>query len=72
MRKPALVLLGLLPLLGACSTRNWYEGGRSAAIQRCNTQPPAEYQRCMDQVNQQHFDDYEKARKAPPAKKEIE
>lgn len=55
------LLLGLL-VLGACSTRAWYEGMQNGAEDACRRKPEAEAQRCLDRLNRQGYDDYEKTR----------
>lgn len=38
------------------------------AEEHCRRQPPAEYERCMGNVNRQSYADYEKARHPEPAR----
>jgi hypothetical protein len=51
-------------LLSACTTQNWYEGVKSGALGNCNTQPGQARQDCLDRLNKQSYEKYEKERAA--------
>lgn len=58
-----LCTLTLLSLaLSACSTKAGYEGVKEGARNQCRTQPPGEIQSCLDRLNTQTYEEYEKAR----------
>jgi hypothetical protein len=58
----ALTMLVLCMTLGACTTRNWYEGVRMSAEADCNRLEPAARAECRAKVNKTPYDDYEKER----------
>ena len=45
-----------------CSTQAWYEAARLTAEGECARQAPGAYEKCRARVNQQRYDDYDKAR----------
>jgi hypothetical protein len=51
-----------LSLLGACSTEAWYEGMKARARNECYQRSPGEQQNCLEKVNKQTYDQYEKER----------
>lgn len=58
MRRSLLVLA--VVLLGACSSKQWYEGSRAGLAEECRrTANEAQYQRCMEDVRLGH-DDYQR------------
>jgi hypothetical protein len=60
----AIASILLLVTLAACSTQAWYEASKANAENRCRQQPAGEYDRCMERVNRQRYEDYEKDRKS--------
>jgi hypothetical protein len=48
--------------LAACSTEAWYEGVKVRARNECYQQPAGERQNCLDRVNKDSYDKYEKER----------
>lgn len=48
--------------LAACSTEAWYEGMKVRARNECYQQPAGERQNCLDHVNKDSYDKYEKER----------
>lgn len=61
-----LPLLGLL--LAGCSqlgvdSRALYEGTRQSAEANCNRQPDDARQRCLQRVNRESYDDYQRQRR---------
>ena len=61
---PALTLIPILLLLGACTTQAWYEGVRQSGEQECRKQPPGAVDDCLSRINKQGYDEYTKARSA--------
>ena len=60
MRRSLLVLAVML--LGACSSKQWYEGSRAGLAEECRrTANEAQYQRCMEDVRL-GYDDYQRRR----------
>ena len=57
----ASCLIALL-LLGACSSRAWYAGVQHGAEDACRRKPESEIQHCLDRLNKQDYDRYEKSR----------
>ena len=55
-----LAALGLC--LTACSTEAWYEGMKTRARNACYQRAPGDQQNCLDKVNKQSYDQYEKER----------
>ena len=49
-------------LVSACSTRAWYEGVQQSAKNDCLDQPPSALDDCLSRVDNQSYQDYEKAR----------
>ncbi len=60
------LVLGMLLLLSACTHRAWYEGFKVGAENDCNKQPPGAREECLQRVNQQSYDSYEKTRTTRP------
>ncbi|MCK7593044.1 hypothetical protein [Pseudomarimonas salicorniae] len=49
-------------LLSACSTKQWYEGGRAGVAEECRRLPSeAQYQRCMEDARLS-YEDYQRRR----------
>ena len=48
--------------MGACTTRNWYEGVRMSAEADCRRMDPGAREECLAKVNRAPYDDYEKER----------
>lgn len=46
----------------ACTTQAWYQAARQSAEHECAKQQPGAYEECRARVNNQKYDDYEKAR----------
>ncbi|OIN93157.1 MAG: hypothetical protein AUJ20_05165 [Comamonadaceae bacterium CG1_02_60_18] len=65
MEKTVAVGLVVL-LLSACSNVAWYEGFKVRAANECNKQPPGAREDCLNQLNQQPYDTYQKERSAQP------
>lgn len=55
----AALFIALLP---GCTTRGWYEGGRTGAQLACQRQPPSEREQCEARLNKDDFDTYQKNR----------
>lgn len=49
-------------LVSACSTEAWYEGVKQSAKDNCRNQPPSAVDECLSRLNDQSYQDYEKAR----------
>ncbi|GAB2180612.1 hypothetical protein DLREEDagrD3_08350 [Denitratisoma sp. agr-D3] len=63
--KQAAVIVGLTFLTAtvtACSTQAWYEGVKRGAENNCRSQPPGESERCLEKLNKQSYEEYEKER----------
>jgi hypothetical protein len=48
--------------MSACSTQAWYEGMKARARNECYQRAPGEQQNCLEKVNKQSYDQYEKER----------
>lgn len=57
-----LAALTLIAALAGCTTEAWYEGVKQSAANRCESQPPGERQRCLDELNKKPYAEYEKER----------
>ncbi len=56
----------LLLLLSACTQQAWYEGMKVGAENDCNKQPPGAREDCLNRLNRQSYDRYEKERATRP------
>jgi hypothetical protein len=48
--------------ISACTNKAWYEGVKEGAKNNCRSQPPGEVEACLEKLNTQTYEDYEKAR----------
>jgi hypothetical protein len=58
----ALMLCSTLALLTACSTQNAYVAVQEAGRQQCMQQPPSEQSRCLERLNKDDYDTWQKRR----------
>jgi hypothetical protein len=48
--------------LSACTTAAWYQGMKISAENECRRRLSGDVERCLAQLNQKSYDDYEKER----------
>ena len=61
--KSAALLIGLIVLLPACSSRSGFAGMQAAAQQQCRQTPDQEAaRRCEAEIADRRFDQYERER----------
>lgn len=46
----------------ACTTQSWYEGVKQGAENNCRNQPTSASERCLDNLNKETYEAYEKER----------
>ena len=45
-----------------CTKENWYEGVKASHEAQCMKEPISEYDNCMEQLQEQSYEDYERDR----------
>jgi hypothetical protein len=45
-----------------CTKQNWYEGVKASHEAQCMKEPISEYDSCMEQLQEQSYEDYERDR----------
>jgi len=61
--KQSLVLIIFaICVMSGCTTQSWYEGVKEGARNNCRSQPPGEVDACLEKLNTQTYEEYEKAR----------
>lgn len=49
-----------LSFFSGCTAKAWYNGGQYGAKQNCHNQPPSEIKQCLENLNKETFEEYEK------------